>query len=396
MNNPDPFDYRIAGIEDVLTPALAIYPEFVEENIHRTLRLLDGDVNRWRPHLKTAKIASVMRQFVENGVTNFKCATSLELLEACRAGAKDVLVAYPLAGANATRVAQIAAAFPQVRVSTLVETPMQIAVWRDSCVTLFIDINPGMNRTGIEQRELGAILELATTIQETGIEFRGLHYYDGHLVCADLLERTETAHRGYDRLCTIATFLRGEGVGVSEVVTSGTDTFPCALSYKRFLSGIFSHRVSAGTLVYCDNSSLRLLPGEYGYRPAALVVTRVVSHPEPGVVTCDAGHKAVSADKGVPTCSVLGQPAWRLLKPSEEHLPIAVPGSLAGPQLGTVLQLVPEHICPTVNNFDFALVIRRGRLTGHITNVEPVSARGREGPLCTATLPNANRGSTSH
>ena len=49
----------------------------------------------------------------------------------------------------------------------------------------------------------------------------------------------------------------------------------------------------------------------------------------------------------------------------------------AGPQVGEVLYLLPRHVCPTVNNFDYALLARNGK----IESVERVSARGREAPL---------------
>jgi hypothetical protein len=54
---------------------------------------------------------------------NFKCATTLELLLACRSGAKaeDVLFAYPAVGANARRVHETADQFPETRISVLVE-----------------------------------------------------------------------------------------------------------------------------------------------------------------------------------------------------------------------------------------------------------------------------------
>src|SRR5258708_33695893 len=104
--------YRIQNAAQVLTPALVIYPELVEANIRATLRLLGGDASRWRPHVKTAKLEFVMRMLATHGVTQFKCATTLELLTACHAGANDVLVAYPLQGANVRRVGVIARAFP--------------------------------------------------------------------------------------------------------------------------------------------------------------------------------------------------------------------------------------------------------------------------------------------
>src|SRR5712672_89713 len=171
--------YRVSAVEDVLTPALVVYPEFVASNIQRTLDLLGGNADRWRVHIKTAKLGYTLRMLLERGVRHFKCATTLELLVACRAGAKDVLYAYPAVGANARRVREIAEEFPGVRVSALAENEEQIAQWRGSRVGIFLDINPGMDRTGIEQTQSGKIVELARVIAHLGLEFRGLHYYDG-------------------------------------------------------------------------------------------------------------------------------------------------------------------------------------------------------------------------
>src|SRR6185369_7380928 len=88
--NDDIEDYRIGEIHEVMTPALAIYHELVDANIQTTLRLVGGDPNRLRPHVKTAKLLSVMRQWTARGIAQFKCSTSLELLTVCEAGARDV------------------------------------------------------------------------------------------------------------------------------------------------------------------------------------------------------------------------------------------------------------------------------------------------------------------
>jgi Putative serine dehydratase domain len=56
---------------------------------------------------------------------------------------------------------------------------------------------------------------------------------------------------------------------------------------------------------------------------------------------------------------------------------MALEGGTTGPQVGDALFLLPRHVCPTVNNFDSALLVRDGQ----IASVEKVSARGREGPL---------------
>jgi D-serine deaminase-like pyridoxal phosphate-dependent protein len=374
--------YAVAGVERILTPALAIYPEIVDANIAATIRLLGGKAERWRPHVKTAKLQFVMRRFVAQGVVNFKCSTSLELATVCEAGAQDVLLAYPVVGANARRVLEVAAHFPETRVSALVESPEQLEVWKSSTTGLFIDVNPGMNRTGIEQSRIEEIVELAKAVEAAGLEFRGLHYYDGHLAgVLDLQERGRLAHQGYDQLMKCVAAFDQAGIKINEIITAGTPAFPCSLSYRPFAESSFTHRISPGTVVYGDCTSLAQLPPDYGYAAAAVVISTIVSHPTQNRLTCDAGHKTVSADAGIPNCFVLGHAELIPQHPSEEHLPLEV-SACANPQqpacgIGDTLYLVPKHICPTVNNFDHALIIENGR----VTSLERVTARGREIPL---------------
>lgn len=369
--------YRVPEIENVLTPALVIYPETIDSNISRTLDLLHGEADRWRAHIKTAKLNYTLRKLVAHGVRNFKCATTLELLQACRSGASDVLLAYPVMGANAQRALEIAREFRQVQVGVLAENEEQIRQWRGSSVRIFLDINPGMNRTGIELSETAHILAIFRAVHANGLQFGGLHFYDGQYGGLEEDERTVAAHAGYRCLVELVTAIQQSGVETPEVITAGTPTFPASISYPDFQRQEFKHRVSPGTIVYCDATSLAQLSAAYRYAPAAMVLTRVVSHPHPGIITCDAGHKSVSADAGVPTCVVMGHPELEPLSPSEEHLPMKVRDGRRGPEVGEPLLLIPRHVCPTVNNFDCALLVRHGRIEA----LEKVSARGREAPL---------------
>lgn len=371
--------YRISNAEEILTPALVLYPDVIASNIARTLELLGGNADRWRVHIKTAKLDYTVGMLIERGIRQFKCATTLELLMACQNGAADVLVAYPIMGANARRVLEIASEFPRTRISVLAENESQVQQWHGSRVSVFLDINPGMNRTGIELQPNERVLALVREIQNAGLEFRGLHYYDGQYGGVEEPERTRLAHEGYARLLELVFGISETGFTVPEVVTAGTPSFPASLSYDPFRKATFIHRVSPGTVVYHDATSLAQLPDAYGYGPAALVLTRVVSRPYEGVITCDAGHKSVSADAGVPTCVVAGHPELTPLSPSEEHLPMKV-SAPAGPRIGDLLYLIPRHVCPTVNNFDSALLVKDGR----VKSIEKVSARGHEGPLLKA------------
>ncbi|HEX8925853.1 MAG TPA: alanine racemase [Terriglobales bacterium] len=371
-------EYRIADWEGIMTPALAIYADAVDHNISRMLAIV-GDANRWRPHVKTAKLNYTIRRLVEHGVANMKCATTLELLTACEAGARDVTVAYPLPSPAVARVKEIAVAFPAVAVSALVENVDQVELWRGSPVGLFVDVNPGMNRTGIDARRIQDIVSIARKVIGAALRLRGVHFYDGHHTQTLLADRIKAAHLGYDRLMEIVGVLQGSGIFVEEVITSGTPSMPCALAYTGFSEQRFQHRVSPGTVIYNDSTSLSQLPRDYALKPAALVVSTVVSRPADDLVTCDAGHKTLSLDSGVPNCCVLEHDELQPLKPSEEHLPLRVQAGMSAPEIGARLYLLPKHVCPTVNNFDHALIVRGGR----VVSIERVTARGREVPLRT-------------
>ncbi|MEZ5980492.1 MAG: alanine racemase [Planctomycetota bacterium] len=358
------------------SPALLVYLDRFRANVERMAELLGGDVARWRPHVKTTKSPRLWAELLERGVTAFKCATALEaeelLVLASSTGRPiDLLVAYPHHGPTVERIARLAREHGSSRVSVLVESEGDVARWPAE-LGLFVDLNCGMDRTGVQAEGRGRVFAVAAA---AGERLRGLHWYDGQHV-APGERRVVDAHAGYRELADLVVALERRGVRVHEIVTSGTPALGAALSFEGFeeLEGV-RHRVSPGTLVLHDVRSEELDP-ELGFEPAAVVFTRVVSAPRRGRVTCDAGSKAVSAEAGSPVASVLGWPRLVPATPSEEHLPLD--GSLGSadelPARGSELLLVPRHVCTTVNLYDEALLVEGGRVVGRMR----VSARGHD------------------
>jgi D-serine deaminase-like pyridoxal phosphate-dependent protein len=373
----DPAAYELPAelVERALSPALVVHMDVVRANVARIVALCGSDPDRWRPHVKSAKIPEVQRELARAGVRQFKCATTREaavLLEALAAEGlerPDLLVAYPLVGPALAHVGLLAARHPGARLAVLCETPEAVREVPPG-VDVFVDVNPGMDRTGAPLEELARI---AATARAAGARLRGLHFYDGHLHQPDRIERTLAVHAGYDRLLELVDTLRRDGARVEEVVTAGTPALVDALAYQGFaaVEGL-RHRVSPGTVVFHDVRSQEQSP-ELGLRPAALVLARVVSHPAPDLATCDAGSKSIAAEAGDPCAVVLGRPGLEAQAPSEEHLPLrGEPGQL--PPRGAVLQLVPRHVCPTVNLAEQAALVEGGRLRG----VVEVRARAHE------------------
>jgi D-serine deaminase-like pyridoxal phosphate-dependent protein len=349
--------------------------DLVDANIRAVLAQCGGDPLRWRPHVKTAKIAEVIARFDMHGLTRFKCATTKELRVLLELGAPDVLLSFPVVGANAARVRELAAWHRKTRVSVLIESADHLTAWDRSGLGVFVDCNSGMDRTGHDPSDVDDLAALVRAIAAAGCEFRGIHWYDGHMSLPDLRGREQAAHAGYDRLLELVAALSARSVNVPEIVVAGTPAAPCALSYPHWNRVSASVQISPGTVVYNDSTSLAQIPASWGLVAAAHVLATVVSHPRPGRFTCDAGHKTVSADAGVPTCSVVGHPDWTPAKPSEEHLPIDCANAAEVPRLGATVLLLPRHICPTVNNFDEALLTRGGSVDRPVR----VSARGRDG-----------------
>ena len=352
------------------TPALVVYLPRVRENVRRVLDLAGGP-ERWRPHVKTTKIPAVFAELVRAGLHRFKCATTREaryLLETLRAEgmAGDVLLAHPLRGPGLDRLGELAGEHPGARLAVLCEDADLISEI-PAALGIFVDVNSGMHRTGLplEARE-----EILAVARAAGPRFRGVHFYDGHLHAADLSERRRAVFAGYDALGGLLEELAGVGADVGEVVTSGTPALTHALAYRGFPEGTV-HRISPGTVVYHDLRTEQENP-DLDLQPAALVLTRVVSHPNATTATCDAGSKSIAAEAGDPCAHVLGHPELVARTPSEEHLPLRV-DSGERPARGTALLLVPRHVCPTVNLAEEALLV-----DGADIRRVPVSARAHE------------------
>jgi len=363
--------FLVDGTENVQTPALVIDQDAVDSNVAVMQRLI-GD--RWRPHVKTVKLLWTMQRLVNAGVSKCKCATPLELATALDAGFDDVLIAYAVRGPAVSRVVSLAHSSAQ-RVSVLVEHPGDIQQWVGSDVGIFIDLDPGSDRSGVRSDDSAMVLSIAKEVSASGLELRGLHSYEGIPPGETGDERARWCTKGYDAVCQRAAELAAAEHPAHEIVTSGSQSWIVALGHAGLASAAEQHTVSPGTVVYSDVRTAFETPWADALRPAAAVLARVSSIGERRA-TVDAGHKAVAADVGPPTGVVLGHPDLEMLMPSEEHGPLALHSGCTV-TYGELLAIVPSHVCPTVNLHDHAIIVSDGRMVG----VQSVTSRGHDRPL---------------
>ena len=348
--------YTVTNVDDVPSPALLVYPDRVEENIRRMIRIAGG-VQRLRPHMKTNKLPEVIRMQMDQGVTKFKCATIAEAEVAAACLAPDVLLAYQPVGPNMDRLIQLVNKFPSTRFSALVDDEGTIrnlsaaAAGRGVTLDLFLDLDCGMHRTGIAPGP-EAIVLYRLIAGLPGLRAAGLHVYDGHIRDTDLTTRRTACDLAFGAVRAMREELLTLGLPVPMVVAGGTPTFP--IHARR--SDV---ECSPGTSVFWDLGYSTLLP-DLDFLPAVLLLTRVISKPSGNLLCLDLGHKAVASEGPHPRVELLGLANARAIGHSEEHLVLETDraGEFA---VGSCFYGVPWHICPTVALHQEAVVIRNGR-----------------------------------
>ena len=157
-----------------------------------------------------------------------------------------------------------------------------------------------------------------------------------------------------------------QGLPVPRLVLGGTPSFPFHAALEE--PGV---ECSPGTIVLHDHGYASRYP-DLPFTPAALLLTRVVSHPRPGRLCLDLGHKAVAADPAGPRVHLIDLPEPKFVGHSEEHLVVETPAADRYP-VGSWLLAIPTHICPTSALHRRVYVIAGGRLV----NEWDVTARDR-------------------
>lgn len=360
--------YLFEDAKHIASPALIVYLDRVRENLRRMIAVAGG-VERLRPHVKTHKMAEVVRLQMQAGIRKFKCATIAEAEMLAQTGAPDVMLAYPVVGPNVGRLAGLAKAYPSTRFSALADDLSAIHTLSASFASaekpleVLLDIDNGMHRSGVAPGP-AAIEQYRLLDDLPGLTPGGLHVYDGHVREADLAARAAHAEADFAPVRQLRQSLENAGLPVPRVVAGGTPTFPVHARQT-------DRECSPGTCVFWDVGYESKFP-DLEFLHAALLLGRVVSKPTPDRLCLDLGYKSVSPDNPQPRVTLLDLPDAQPVVHSEEHLTIET--SRAGDfAVGDVMYGVPYHICPTVALHREAVVIEQDRVAARW----PVTARNR-------------------
>lgn len=323
-----------------------------------------------RPHLKTAKSATVAELAVGKGGP-LTVSTLAEAAYFARAGFTDITYAVPVAPAKLVQAAAIMRDAPDLKLITdNLDVARAVAEQgRAQGVTfaVLIKIDCGLGRAGIAP-DSDLLLPLAQALSQPGAKLAGVLTHAGHSYHAKSIPEIERiAEDERQAVLLAAARLRAAGHDCAIVSVGST---PTAL-FARTLDGVTEMR--PGNFVFFDLFQAGL--GCCGMEDIAVsVLASVVSHHHGrNHLLIDAGGLALSKDTGANEHAP-GTGYGRVCRP-DAALPLPglavhdvhqehglVGGAQAGPQSGPVdfaahpagsrLRVLPNHVCMTGAMYD--------------------------------------------
>jgi D-serine deaminase-like pyridoxal phosphate-dependent protein len=347
------------------TPYLAVDLGVLDRNVQAMAKLARDRSVSLRPHVKTHKCREIASRQTGAGAVGITVATISEAEIFVDAGCRDVFIAYPL-WVDAARGARLRSLGERCALRIGVDSSDAAAALARSTsgrgdIEVLIEIDCGHHRTGVVPEDAG---ELAVAAARAGLRVRGVFTFPGHSYNPGAAERA-AADEARALSQAAASF---QVAGMECGVVSGGST-PTA----RFAGAGPINEMRPGSYVFNDAQQLEL--GTCAAEDIALTAVATVVSRSAGRLVLDAGGKVLGADRPAWATGygrLAEHPQARVCALSEHHATVEWPSSLALPELGAVLRVVPNHCCAAVNLADELLVVVGGAAFG----AWPVLARG--------------------
>ena len=354
------------NIFDLDTPALIIDLDKVDTNIVEMANVARHAGVRLRPHTKTHKIPELAHMQLAAGADGITCAKVGEAEVMVDAGINDILIAYPILGpmkwtrlAALRERARIIVSLDSLEVAQGLGT---VGVQGNGPLEIYVEVDTGHHRLG---RAPGApTVDLVRRIADVpGLEIIGLLTHAGHAYAAkSLAERDVVVQREVEDLVMTQALCAEIGVDFPEISVGSTPSARREAQHAH--DGVTEIR--PGTYIFNDTAMVSLGVATYD-TCAAFILASVVSRPDRTRFVIDAGTKCFTSD-GVGRPDWIKVAGWDDLSmefTTEEHgVGVLDPSNGGRLEIGDKLMLIPSHVCPVVNLFDTAYVVRGEEVLG--------------------------------
>jgi len=364
----------LSPVVEVDTPALIVSEEILHRNIAGMASFANSVGVNLRPHIKTHKTPQIARLQIAAGAVGVTCAKVGEAeVMVNEAGVQDVLLAYPIIGEPKYR--RIVALMEKARIAIALDsreaaTMLNEAMARhDRTIDVYVEVNTGQNRSGVMAGDEAVKFALEVA-RHPNLRLTGIMTHEGHVSSVDPAEIEAKAREAGEKMVETAEKIRKHGIELPTVSVGSTP----AARFTPLVKGITEAR--PGTYVFNDNSLFR-----YGTHwgvddCAARFVATVVSRPAEDRAVLDTGSKSLAMDpsKSHPGHGyIVGHPDVIITKLSEEHGVCQLPAGEEGFNVGDRVEIIPNHVCPTINLQDEMQIVRDGK----IVDTWKIAARGK-------------------
>ena len=361
---------------DLPTPALLIDVNKAKENIRMMQDRADSLGLKLRPHIKTHRMPYFAKMQVETGATGIACAKIGEAEIMADAGITDIFIANEVIGID--KYERLRDLHRRVHVRIGIDNTIQLAQMEqvfaeeEKPLEVLIEYEVGEVRTGIVEDE--QLVDLVEAIKKCKhVVLKGIFSHEGHTYKADNVEDCiNKARIAYERTIRAANMIRDLGVEIDTVSIGATPS----IMNGAYLEGITELRL--GTYVFFDVGQSKAI-GDFSHC-AATVLASVISKPHGVRVVMDSGAKAlVSQNRPTGICATAG---FGSIKGAEhitidnlfdEHAVINNAEFRDMVEVGDKVEVIPSHICPTVNLYDKAYLVSDGKVIGTL----PIECRGK-------------------
>lgn len=341
-------------LKDIETPALLVDLDAMEQNLRTMAIFFQYQPAKLRPHFKNHRVLELAARQVESGAIGITCARLWQAERLLDAGIKDILVANEIAGeAPLRRFAELSAEAPvlvAVDNATVVRDMGRIARDRKVTLNVLVDIDLGLQRCGVSSAE--AAVSLARIAVENGLQFRGIMGYEGHLQpLPPGPEKRDAVTRALKLLIESKEQIAAAGMPVEIVSCGGTGDF--AIAGIHF--GVTENQ--AGSYLLMDTWYAPFAPD---FRPTLSVLSTIISKTPGERIVADAGVKAISGERGLP--SVKGIPGLKLKALHAEHAPIEITDSSASVEVGDKIEIGVHYHDGTIHLHRRMYGVRNGQV----------------------------------
>lgn len=358
----------------LMTPAVVLDLDAFERNVAAMATMCKDAGLNLRPHAKTHKSATIAHAQVAAGALGICCATLKETRTMADGGVPGVLVTTPIVGQ--AKIAELAALAARAEglmtvvdsMANLLELEQAVAA-TGKTMTVLVDIDIGMGRTGVTNEE--AALALARHMEESEhLLYGGIQGYSGQVQHIEpFAERNRVYGGQLGRLAAYRDALAGAGLAPAIVSGGGTGTF----SIDRAADVLTEHQAGSYIFMDVEYNAVELFPDrESPFQTALFIQCTVVSNNGTGYVTTDGGFKCFSADGPLPQIADGPPPGSTFGYYGDEYGKVTFADDNGGMELGERVTFVTPHCDPTINMHDYYHCVRGDTLV----EIWPVDARG--------------------